>query len=78
MKNNVRKSCFACAACAFYCPNANCDLFEDLYDLPCSEAGLERISCRDCQYNSGLCCDCLFVGSIDCLETIRRLRQDPR
>lgn len=55
MKNNNRKSCFTCAACSFSCPNDNCDFFEDLYELPFSEAGLERISCRDCYYNSGLC-----------------------
>lgn len=70
MKNNNRKSCFECAACSFSCPNDICDLYEDLYGLPCSEVGLERISCRDCHHNSGLCEDCLFTSSPDCYEAI--------
>lgn len=54
--------------CSNDCPNINVDEFEDRYDLPASEVGLERISCGQCQYNDKHCgCeDCLFQGSKEC------------
>ena len=55
-----RKSCFVNGHCCYNCPNAQIDEFEDYYDLPAQEAGLEHIKCKDCYLNSGQCEDCLF------------------
>lgn len=43
--------------CSFDCPNFRCDAFEDKFDLPCSEIGLERVKCKDCYFNKNLSCD---------------------
>lgn len=53
------------------CPNIQCDMFEEKYDLPSSEIGLERTACKYCQYNDKnfTCDDCLFKGSMYCPET---------
>lgn len=52
------------------CPNIQCDMFEDRYDLSSSEIGLERVNCKNCEYSDKNCdCDdCYFVGSKDCPE----------
>lgn len=62
------KSCFTNAHCCFECPNFQCDEFEERFDLPASEVGLERIKCKDCYLNSGECEDCLFQHSKECPE----------
>lgn len=56
--------------CSYDCPNFAVDDFEEKYDLPASEVGLERIKCEKCGYNDSHCgCrDCFFVGSKDCPE----------
>ena len=43
--------------CAFDCPNFACDVFEEKFNLPCEEIGLERISCKSCYLNQCLSCD---------------------
>ena len=64
-----RKLCFtACACCTGDCPNIQCDSFEERFDCPASDAGLERIKCKDCHYNTGKCEDCLFQGNPDYCE----------
>lgn len=54
--------------CTNDCPHIQCDEFEQTWDLPASEVGLERIKCKDCIYNDKHCdCnDCYFGGSKDC------------
>ncbi|MCQ2434693.1 MAG: hypothetical protein MJ062_05600 [Oscillospiraceae bacterium] len=56
--------------CSYDCPNFAVDAFEDKYDLPASEIGLERIKCKDCQYfdKNCTCDDCYFQYSKDCPE----------
>lgn len=58
--------------CSFDCPNFEIDIFEERYDLPASEIGLERVSCKDCQYSDKNCdCDdCYFRNSENCSKEI--------
>lgn len=63
------KSCFTNKHCCFSCPNAAADEFEEIFDIPASDAGYERIeSCKVCYLNTGECEDCLFQHSKDCPE----------
>lgn len=59
---------FCNANCAFYCPNAEIEAFEDRFDIPASDAGYSRIECKDCQYNDKYCdCDdCYLKGEKEC------------
>lgn len=52
------------------CPNIQCDFIEGYYDIPCSDAGYERIMCRDCRYADKRCTcdDCYFKGGEECPE----------
>ena len=64
--NKKRMPCFTCCVCSTSdCPNIQCDAFEEKFDIPCSDAGLERISCKKCYYNTGICQDCLFLDNPD-------------
>ena len=63
-----KKSCFVNSHCCIDCPNFAIDEFENFYDLPASDAGLERTKCKDCHYETGLCKDCLFYNSKECPE----------
>lgn len=56
--------------CAYDCPNFAIDGFEDKYDLPCSEIGMSRIKCSECQYNGRnmTCKDCYFFNTPECPE----------
>lgn len=68
-KHDDKCSSFCNAHCSCSdCPNIQADTFEDRFDLPASEIGLERIDCKDCEYNDKLCgCeDCYFSGSKYC------------
>ena len=58
--------------CSYDCPNIQCDIFEERYDLPCNDVGLERLSCKQCSYNDKYCTcdDCLFLGSEDCSKSL--------
>lgn len=62
---------FCNANCAFYCPNAEMEAFEDRFDIPASDAGYHRIKCKDCQYNDKYCTcdDCYLKGGKECPET---------
>lgn len=61
-----RKPCFTAPQCSTAdCPNIQCDAFEEKYDCPASDAGLERIPCRLCHWNTGKCEDCLFEKNPD-------------
>lgn len=62
------KDCFVNGHCCYDCPNFQCDEFENRYDLPVSEIGLERIECKHCYMNTGECDDCLFQGCEECPE----------
>ena len=50
------------------CPSIQADAFEEKYDLPASEIGLERIPCSKCIYNDKRCTcdDCYFQGGKEC------------
>lgn len=51
---------YTCASCSFECPNS---IFTDSsYDIA-TEMGFERVSCKQCYYNDGLCSSCLFLGN---------------
>lgn len=68
--NNIRiipiKKCerFCNGNCTVNCPNQTVDGFEDKWDLPASEIGLERVKCSNCNYRDSdcTCYDCYFVG----------------
>ena len=62
---------FCNANCAFYCPNAEMEAFEEWFDIPASDAGYERIKCSECQYNDKHCTcdDCYFNGGKECPRT---------
>ena len=64
----MKCECFVNAHCAFDCPNAKMEEFEDRYDIPASDAGYERIKCKDCNYFDKYCdCeDCYLMGTEDC------------
>lgn len=66
----MSKSCkqFVNANCCFNCPNHEIDFFEYWYGIPASDAGLERISCKECQYRDDLCTcmDCYNLGGEEC------------
>ena len=69
--NNIRIipikkcECFCNGNCSVNCPNQSVYAFEDRYDLPASEIGLETTKCRSCSYRDSdcTCYDCYFIGS---------------
>lgn len=62
------KPCFTNSHCCFECPNVAIDEFEEKYDLPASEIGLERTTCKECYLNTGECKDCYFQDTPNCSE----------
>ena len=54
--------------CTSDCPNIRCDEFEEYYDIPASDAGYERVECKDCIYDDQHCdCnDCYLMGGEYC------------
>lgn len=53
--------------CSFDCPNFVCDKIEDTYDIPCEDAGYERVKCKECYLNKNNTCeDCYLQGSKYC------------
>lgn len=62
---------FCNAHCSYDCPNAEIEAFEERFDIPASDAGYERIKCRDCRYSDKRCTceDCYFKGSAECPRT---------
>lgn len=65
---NRKPACpeYTCGYCCYECPNSRIDEFEDYYDLPASEIGAERISCKECYLNDGQCDSCYFQNTEDC------------
>lgn len=68
--SNTKQKCehFCNAHCSFHCPNVAIDEFEDKFDIPASDAGYERIKCKDCNYYDKYCTcdDCYFMDSEYC------------
>lgn len=62
------RDCFVNGHCAYDCPNFQVDSFEEKYDLPASEVGLERIKCKECYLNSFECADCYLKNTDMCPE----------
>ena len=57
--------------CSYDCPNIQCDEIEERYDIPCTDAGLERVKCKQCIYNIDKCCDdCYLQNSIYCKKEV--------
>lgn len=53
--------------CAYDCPDVAAEAFEDRFDIPASDAGYERIGCKNCHYNENCDCgDCFFEGDKNC------------
>ena len=51
------------------CPSAEYEMADDRYGYgTADDMGLEKISCKECRYNTGRCEDCLFEHSKDCPE----------
>ena len=64
-----RKQCFVNYHCSSDCPNAEYEMANDRYGFGIADdMGLEKISCKQCRYNTGRCEDCLFIHSKDCPE----------
>ena len=61
---------FCNAHCSYDCPNAAIEAFEERFDIPASDAGYERVKCRDCRYADKHCTcgDCYFKGGKECPE----------
>ena len=68
MRNH--KQCFVNAHCSIDCPNFQFDIANERYGYGIAEdMGLERISCKECYYNTtGKCDDCLFFNDPECAE----------
>ena len=63
------KSCFVNAHCSYDCPNFQIDIPNEKYGYGIADdMGLEKVSCKQCRYDTGRCEDCLFVNSKDCPE----------
>lgn len=65
-----RKQCFVNYHCSNGdCPNTEHEMADDRYGYgTADDMGLEKISCKQCRYNTGRCEDCLFEHSKDCHE----------
>lgn len=64
-----REPCFVASECfTSYCPNIQCDRFEEVFNFPASDAGFSRIPCSWCHFNTGLCEDCLFHNTDLCFK----------
>lgn len=64
-----RKPCFVNLHCSSDCPNAEYEMADDRYGYgTADDMGLERISCKQCRYNTCRCEDCLFEHSKECPE----------
>ena len=63
--------------CSFDCPNIACDAFEEKYDLPCSDIGLNRIKCKDCYLNhNNTCDDCYHQNTLVCKEYHKQIQEN--
>ena len=63
------KQCFVNAHCSCDCPNAEYEMADDRYGFGIADdMGLEKVSCKQCYYDTGRCEDCLFEHSKECPE----------
>lgn len=64
------KQCFTSCHCTCGdCPNAQYDAANNRYGFGIAEdMGLEKISCKECRYNTGKCEDCLFFDGSECAD----------
>ena len=66
-----RKLCFVNSHCSLDCPSAEYEMADDRYGFGIADdMGLEKVSCKQCCYNTGRCEDCLFEHSKECPEYI--------
>ncbi len=64
-----RKRCFVNYHCSLDCPNTEYETADDRYGFGIADdMGLEKVSCKQCCYNTGRCEDCLFEHSKECPE----------
>lgn len=64
-----RKQCFVNSHCSLDCPNAEYEMADDRYGFGIADdMGLEKVSCKQCRYNTGRCEDCLLEHSKECPE----------
>lgn len=54
--------------CSYDCPNIQCDVFEERFNVPCEDLGYERIKCSECNFQDKYCTcsDCYFENSEHC------------
>ena len=63
------KQCFVNVHCSIDCPNFQFDIADERYGYGIAEdMGFERISCKECYYNTGKCEDCLFFNGSECAK----------
>lgn len=56
-----RKQCFVNYHCSSDCPNAEYEMADDRYGFGIADdMGLEKVSCKQCRYDTGRCEDCLL------------------
>lgn len=57
---------FVNANCSYNCPNAALELACDRWDLDPTDFGMERITCKECNYNDDNCdCEDCYVNGVD-------------
>ena len=60
------KQCFVNYHCSSDCPNAEYETADSRYGFGIADdMGLEKVSCKECRYNTGRCEDCLFEHGKD-------------
>ena len=68
-----RKKCFVPSECCTnYCPNIQVDMAAEKWGdyQVASDAGYEKIKCKDCHYMTFQCKDCMFLGNTEyCKES---------
>lgn len=72
------KQCFTSCHCTCGdCPNVQYDIANNRYGFGIAEdMGLEKISCKECRYNTGKCKDCLFFTVLNVRMTVWKWRRN--
>lgn len=71
------KKCFVNAHCSYDCLNFQIDIANERYGYGIADdMGFEKVSCKDCCYNSCECKNCLFEYSRDCPEYEQKMEGD--
>ncbi len=67
MKMNECKDFCAVQCTDGRCPNVQYEACDQTYGYGIADdCGMEKISCKKCMYNTGLCKDCLFENEKEC------------